>query len=229
VGRWVLDGGNPMAGALETTIEVSRMLTVVGHYGEGQRWTRLPEAEAEGEYLSANFGAQSVTAEGTEIEALLRARLRPPPQLMHFACHGTSADGANALVINDGALLPEYVFERCKAGSEYRPFVFLNACRGGAAQTQLARYGGFAATLLRAGCRGFIGPLWDVNDKIALEVATTFYSEVAAGVTPAEILRSIRAGYVDVDGRPDPPSTLLAYVYYGHPAALITGIHKKPS
>ncbi len=227
VGRWILDPPNDVPMAPSAEITVDNVAAVVGEYAETPRWDRLPQAEAEGTFLADQFGATYRSADGKTIEGLFKRSLRNPPQLMHFACHGTSGQQGNALLSNDGTEFYDFMFEASAAGREDRPFVFLNACRVGAADEALTQYGGFAATFLRSGFTGFIGPLWDVDDTIAHEIATSFYKRAADGESPSEILRSVRANFVEHEGQDDPPTTYMAYVYYGHPAATITGLRRK--
>ena len=234
VGRWILDPRNHIAMPDTVDFRVDNVAAVIGEYdpmemkkGAGT-WKRLPEAEAEGEFLQKKFGAASLSAEAATVNQLLARKLDPPPQLLHFACHGTSMPGSTALIANDGTTIPDIVFEQSIAGREDRPFIFLNACRVGAAAEAANQYGGFAGSFLRAGSTGFIGPLWEVDDTLAKDIATDFYQSIASGISPAEVLRRTRAKFADAgDGQPDPPSTYMAYVYYGHPATLITGVRRE--
>ena len=227
VGRWILDPDADIPIPPYVDLHVDNMVAIIGEYGDLGSWPRLPQAEAEGAFLRDEYGARYLSAVDTDIERLLNGSLRPSAQMMHFACHGKAESGSNALLMNDGREIGDHVFELSAAGRDDRPFVFLNACRVGAASSELNQYGGFAAAFLRSGCTGFVGPLWEVDDKVAHEIAVTFYASLAKGEAPAEALRATRAKFVDVEGVPDPPSTYMAYVYYGHPNATISGLRKK--
>ena len=225
VGRWILTSSHcvPLPGEID--LYVDRMATVVGEYEPSSGLSRLPSAEAEGEFLRQKLDAHFVEAWDRDVDRVLNADLSQPVQLIHFACHGDSNIlGTNALYMNDGAELLEFAIEGSDAGKEYHPLVFLNACRVGAGEQQLNQYGGFAGAFLRASYRGFIGPLWAVDDVVARDIAESFYKRLAAGEGPAEILRSVRARFVATDADPSPPSTYLAYVFYGHPAMTVTGL-----
>ena len=227
VGRWILgEPGDPLLSP-SIDLRVKHLAAVVGEYPEGGLMDTLDEAEAEGELLKKTYMAEYRSATEEEIVNLFDRLVARQPQLMHFACHGKSDSSGNALVANDGREIPDYAFRNTEAGRVDRPFVFLNACRVGRASEVLNRYGGFAATFVRSGCRGFIGPLWEVDDVVARELATRFYEGVAQGVGPAELLRRERARFIREEGHTgiDPPTTLTAYVYYGHPDATISGIH----
>lgn len=80
----------------------------------------------------------------------------------------------------------------------------------------LGSYGGMAAAFLNEGFRGFVAPLWAVNDRLAHKIALKFYEKTLDDQEPvSEALRSLRTDY-DPD-KPMPSSTPLAYVFYGHP------------
>ena len=232
VGRWILDPRNHIEMPPSTRFRVDNVAAVIGEYDPMEMkkgtWKRLPEAEAEGQFLRDRYGAAPLSAERETVSQLLARKVDPPPQLVHFACHGTSMPGSTALIANDGTTIPDIVFERSVAGREDRPFIFLNACRVGAAAEAANQYGGFAGSFLRAGSTGFIGPLWEVDDTVAKDIATDFYDSIARGEGPAEILRRTRAQFVDAGAdATDPPSTYMAYVYYGHPATMITGVRRE--
>ncbi|MCB0993322.1 MAG: CHAT domain-containing protein, partial [Acidimicrobiales bacterium] len=225
VGRWILDDVHCTPMADQLTVDIDRIATVVGEYQPTSGLARLPLAEEEGQYLRDQLGATYVSATADEVDIVLGARLRDPFQILHFACHGNVTPlGMNALYMNNGKELLHFAIEASAAGREYRPLVFLNACRVGAGQSQLNQYGGFAGSFLRAGYSGFIGPLWAVDDTVAHEVATDFYSGLATENRPAEILRTIRTRFVATDEVQAPPSTYLAYVYYGHPDLALNGV-----
>ena len=225
VGRWILGQSHCTPLPASVDLDVDRMAAVVAKYEPTSGLSRLPSAEAEGDFLRDHLDAYYVEAWDTDVDRVLNASLRQPVQLIHFACHGDSnVLGTNALFMNDGAELLEFAIEGSDAGKEYHPFVFLNACRVGAGEKQLNQYGGFAGAFLRASYHGFVGPLWAVDDVVAHDIATGFYRRLAAGDGPAEILRSVRARFVATDDDPSPPSTYLAYVFYGHPAMTVTGL-----
>lgn len=70
-----------------------------------------------------------------------------------------------------------------------------------------------------------MAPLWSVKDDIAGQIALKFYQRAfgdgaTPGVPVGEIMRQLRAEY---DGEAEPVyTTTLAYVFYGHPALLLS-------
>jgi hypothetical protein len=84
----------------------------------------------------------------------------------------------------------------------------------------LGDMGGFPGNCLKGGFGGVLGALWEVDDRVAKDVALEFWRRAmpASGKPEpvAAILRDLRAKYV-VDPATVPIATYLAYVYYGHP------------
>ncbi|MEO0492637.1 MAG: CHAT domain-containing protein [Actinomycetota bacterium] len=219
LGRWPLHPRRDVPLPTDLDLEVTHLSAIIGVYKK--RFPKLEWAEAEGEWLRDRYGARFEVAEREAIHDLLHGRRRTPSKLLHFACHGRSEGGVASIVTVDDSEITESTFRRSTAVEKHRPFVFLNACRGGATGEHLSQYGGFASSFVRSGCTGFIGPLWDVNDTVAHEIATSFYDLASEGVGPAEIMRRVRNRLVA-----DAPAriTYLAYVYYGHPSATLSGL-----
>ena len=72
---------------------------------------------------------------------------------------------------------------------------------------------GFPGHFVGVGARGFIAPLWIVDDHQAFELAKRFYHSVLDNDVPVgQALQEERARY-----QADGPTTPLAYVYYGNP------------
>ena len=98
-----------------------------------------------------------------------------------------------------------------------RPLIFLNACEVGRPGAGLAAVGGFAASFIASDAGAVIAPLWAVDDRVAHQVAVTFYDTVKKKpVTPfADLLRDLRAKAY-ADGGED---SYAAYCFYGDPHA----------
>jgi CHAT domain-containing protein len=132
---------------------------------------------------------------------------------------GTNPPAA-VLYLSDGKTFSSTLFLDSDLGRASKPFLFLNACKVGAAITQLGDYAGFAGDCLRAGFSGVLAPLWSVEDGIAHGIAEEFYKatlpESGDARPVAEVLTGIRARYA-ADPVTARHSTYLAYVFYGHP------------
>jgi CHAT domain-containing protein len=123
-------------------------------------------------------------------------------------------------VLKDGTRLNGMILKNRKLLKDRQPLVFMNACELGYSTRTLADYGGMAGACLCSGSRGFIAPLWSVDDKIACEIAVDFYNDTIEGkIEVAEVMRRLRSRF---DPKADnPEATYLAYTYYGHPKLVL--------
>ena len=214
MGRW-LEDPNVMLPPMPA-LEVKRLTAVASEYGltSGQR--KLVEAMAEQRTLCDQWGAIPLDATAAEMEAMVTGT-KIAGHLVHFAVHGYSDPAANnqSLLLADKSQLPASAMTgayTCGATPRFS-FVFLNACQVGTPGRSLGHAGGFPGVLVRGGTCGFIAPLWDVHDDIARAMAETFYRNTfTEGTSVGAALCAARKGY-DNDS-----TTLLAYIYYGHPA-----------
>lgn len=150
--------------------------------------------------------------------------LRGGFQVLHIATHGNfnreDADRSE-LVLIDAALTPGDLQGRLLRGiRRSRPLVFLNACHGAQTAFGLTGLGGWADKMFKeAGVSAFVGALWEVNDKLAVEFSRTFYSNLVAGKTLGEALRTARTHVRELNAA---NPTWLAYTLYGDPNAKVT-------
>jgi CHAT domain-containing protein len=230
VGRWLpprprARGQERPAQPPAVKVDVGHMAVVTGDYLAMNGTRPLPEAQAEGDALTGRYDAVRLTATWEDLDRLLRNCVEKEGrqvdiELMHFACHGQvdlSNPANNGIVLNSGhAKLDPTTALGCEIGEATQPFVFMNACEVGMADETLGSYGGLAGSFLNEGFRGFVAPLWAVNDKLAHQLALKFYEQTLAGGEPvSEAMRALRVEYDP--GAQMPSATPLAYVYYGHP------------
>jgi hypothetical protein len=140
----------------------------------------------------------------------------PPRNVIHFICHGKSAL-LQTLDLNEPDTLDcseVLTLEGFHAAFKDGPMAFLNACEVGGQVLALDGVGGFANSFIELGASAVVAPLWPVQDKIALEVTQTFYTQALAGVPFAEIMMQIRAQAYEkaID-------SYAAYCFYGDPMA----------
>ena len=237
LGRWRPAGPDTPSGVRRPStrpaesISVKQLAVVVGEYGPATGMRALPQAIEEGKVLTTTYPSVWVKGTDTDVAALLRGVLtdRGSPvsaQVLHVAAHGEADPGAP---LNTGVVLSDstvHIDESIVLGSEFArtaaPFVFLNCCQVASDAGGSLLEGGLAAAFLEAGARGFIAPLWSVNDQVAKDTAVRFYQEVVTGKRPVgEVVRELRARFNEFPQRDQP--TPLAYVYYGHPGLLLTG------
>lgn len=228
MGRWILGRSGPPLPPLER-LDVRSMAVVVGDYGHVIRWRELPFAIEEGEALVRAYRALPLPARLDELDALFEARLSEGDfpkgaEAVHFACHGRGSPAqlpAAAIILEpDGRALSPFGVRATALGRDFTPFVFMNACQVGTAGDVLAEYAGFAGAFLRAGARGFLAPLWSVDDKVANELALELYEKAFAGQPVAEIVREYRCR-ADLAPGSITESTWLSYIFYGHPRLLL--------
>lgn len=221
MGRWILSGRTLMPPAV--TVPVNQIFAMAGEYKVDNNQVPLPNAKKERAFLVKNYKAKGLKATVNDLEGVLTVKQKA--NLLHFAVHGISNPEADnqRLILNDGSRIPASSF-----GVAYVPgdeptysVVFLNACQVGVPGVSLGQTSGFPGEMLNSGVQGFIAPLWNVDDAIALQIAQTFYrltmplesdEPQRQAVTLGDALRQIRLMY---DNTGD--MTCMAYVYYGHP------------
>lgn len=224
LGRWPLDHSELQP---SPRIEVQHMAAVVGDYAARSGWRKLQQAMEEGAQIVQRYQAVQLAADAPQIKKLLTARLGDVDpghgaEAVHFACHGEAMQQHAldaAVILGDGMRLSPLVFANAPLGKRSSPFLFMNACQVGKAGELLASFSGFAGEAIKGGFRGFLAPLWSVEDQLARDIALGFYEQVfgdadRAPRPVAEVLREMRARFADTE-----PNSLtrLAYVFYGHP------------
>ncbi len=211
VGRWLLGQRRPPLPP-PMSVSVGGFAAVSGVY-QLPGWQRLFDAEAEAADLVRVHQATPVDATTLGILDLLRGR--PAADVIHFAVHGTyeAEQAMDGLILVDGSALDALAVRGTPLHGH--PFVFLNACQVGRGNQLLGDHAGLAAAFLFAGAAGVIAPLWQIDDRIARDIAIRFYERALRGEAPAEILRTERAAFRDTPETTS--STYLAYQFFGHP------------
>jgi CHAT domain/Ternary complex associated domain 7 len=228
VGRWTpltrrLVTGDVPASPPASTVDATEMAVIIGNYQGAQGIAELPNAVAEGNEIATDYGALALQVSHTDVKALMSGQLQRhgktfAPTVIHFAGHGHT-DVANpqftGLVLTGGYRLDPLVIRGFRLVEQQRPFVFLNACEAGVGGETLTKLGGLVGAFLAEKARGFVAPLWKVDDVEASLIALEFYRRTFEdGQTVGEAMREIRRRYT-----PDSTSaTALAYVFYGNPA-----------
>lgn len=232
IGRWLVSrrtrlGEERPVMPPPDAMTVPTMAVVVGDYETSA--LRLKGALAECDELIERFGALRVGITADEISDLVANRLQKDgapyaPALVHFALHGQVSStqqqfvGLKVGAKGEGLLRPSTVREAELTGTN-EPFVFLNACQVGAAMTTLGTMGGLVSSFVIGGARGVIGPLWDVDDGLAKELSSGFYTDVLERAVPVgEAVRRVRDQFGSTAVH---TSTPLAYVFYGHPGLVL--------
>lgn len=143
--------------------------------------------------------------------------------VLHIAAHG-SFDAAmpnnSGISLTGGPLRPSDLYARF-GGARARPLIFINACHGARAEFAFTGLGGWADRLVRQSrVAAFIGAAWEVNDRLALLFAETFYTALLR--ERRTIGESFQLAREQIRAAEPSNSTWLAYVLYADPSASVT-------
>jgi len=228
VGRWVPPvrrrrGPDRPAVPPAARVDADAVAVVIGDYAADTKIRNLPHAIEEGKAIALRYHGLPLLASEGDVDRLMTGALERDgaayaPTVVHFASHGqvsTTQQQYTGILLSGGRRLDLLTVEGSQLGAASAPFVFLNACQVGTASTVLSTYGGLAGAFLGTGCRGFLAPLWNVDDEVAKSIALDFYRRTLGdGLPVGEAVRQIRAGFGTGQAG---TATPLAYVFYGHP------------
>ncbi|MGW0335967.1 NACHT N-terminal Helical domain 1-containing protein [Streptomyces sp. NPDC003011] len=159
----------------------------------------------------------------TERAALTRLIEGGGVGLLHFACHNAFGPGGSRVTMADGPFDPIDLSFAAELRSlrDNHPLVFFNACRSAGEIDWFGADLGWAQQFLRAGAGAFIGTLWPVRSRSALQFSEAFYDQLIAGRQPlGRATLAARQAIRDQHGDP----TWLAYAVYGSPAATVSQV-----
>lgn len=152
--------------------------------------------------------------------------------VLHFACHGESADKAvltakllmegnpniDGSTREDGLSADQVKVNLRMATDRPRSLVFLNSCQTGRGGRGIAGVSGFADSFIRPlsghGAAVFVGALWSIETTLAENFAKTFYGALKSGDTLVDAVAAARAAC-----KQQGDFTWLAYTIFGHPLA----------
>jgi pimeloyl-ACP methyl ester carboxylesterase len=211
IARWKADRDLP------DPIVVSEFHVVAPSYENETK--KLPAADLEANELVARFRAKRVTpGKRKQVLKLLKSKNL---QVLHFSGHGKFGETPNDSTISlldtplDLIDLNSAAFADADDPHD-PPLVFLNACEVGEQGWSLTQIGGWAEAFCMAGCAGFVGPYWAVNDTVARKAALLFYGKLQEGATVGEAMREVRRQFTaDEEHRYHP--TWLAYTLHCQP------------
>ncbi|GII83920.1 hypothetical protein Ssi03_19100 [Sphaerisporangium siamense] len=191
----------------------------------------LPNVPAEVRLLQARLPrpvllaepAPGLPAEGVATKANVLAHL-PGAGIAHFACHGHAdpADPSQSrLLLHDHEQDPLSVAGLAPVALDHARLAYLSAC--GTAVTTVASLSDeaihLASAFQLAGFPHVIGTLWEINDRIAVEITGAFYAALDAGAGVLDTGLAAHALHRAVrtvrDRFPSAPSLWAAHVHAG--------------
>lgn len=190
---------------------------------DGHDLVPVPGGSVEARRVARYSGPGGLTLTGTEAtEARTKGMDLSRFDVLHFATHGLLSDRdprRSALLLGSGGTRGEDGFLQAREIALLRldaDLVVLSACR--TARGRMAGGGvgveSLAEAFFLAGARSVVGTLWNVEDRSALRLMTSFYRHLAEGRGKAEALRAAKLEALS-DG--NPPSDWAGFVLLGEP------------
>ncbi|MEV5875563.1 sigma-70 family RNA polymerase sigma factor [Streptomyces sp. NPDC052101] len=166
--------------------------------------------------LGTTVSDAGVLTDGAALTALIEGG---HAGLLHFACHNAFTGTGSCVTMADGPFDPIELASAVQLRTlrPHRPLVFFNACRSAGEIEWFGESLGWAPQFLNAGAGAFVGTLWPVRSRSALQFAETFYDQLITRRQPLG-KASLLARQTTRDQHAGDP-TWLAYAVYGSPAA----------
>ncbi|MEU6481069.1 CHAT domain-containing protein [Streptomyces sp. NPDC047017] len=169
-------------------------------------------------------GAPRPGSVGTPTTAAVLARL-PQCAIAHFACHGASDrtdPSRSRLLLHDHATTPLTVSELAQVDLAHAQLAYLSACNTAdpGSLDLLDESIHLTSAFQLAGFPHVVGTLWPINDRLAAEIAESFYTHLAPGQPgnpdPAQAAAALHHTIRAVRDRyPATPSLWAAYLHAG--------------
>lgn len=164
----------------------------------GPDFPALPHAATEIGDIERHFPQVDVTVV-TGKSATPQAYLRSQPakfSYIHFAAHGTSSETTpleSAVILSrEGESFKLYGRDVVKFPLQ-GALVTISACQGVGSRSYSGEgLVGLSWAFLRAGARGVIAALWEVDDASTATLMDRLYEQLSKGVAPAEALRNAK-------------------------------------
>jgi hypothetical protein len=212
----VISSYTPTARALRapTAGTGAGLLVVAMPETEGER--SLPYARREAAAVAAAGPARTLIAGEATRDAVVAA-LRDH-ESVHFACHAVSdaeQPSRSSLLVHDHRERPLTLLDVSRLELPAARLAYLSACHTARGPTRLADEAlHITGAFHLAGYSSVVGTLWQVNDRIASEVAADFHTRWRA--EPGDPAAALHRCVHELRRRfPRTPSLWSAYVHYG--------------
>lgn len=196
---------------------IRRVLFVADGLGD------LPSAAVEARTLAESLGEHKIectvlSGADTAVSAVVEELANGEYDLLHFSGHVQVIENTTeaALVLHGGELLDHDTIEALLAGVA-PPVVFINGCASAEPLSNLC------SSFMKTGSKVVIGLLYEVPDRIALDVARSFYDRLINRKQPAgaALRESRRSAHKRNAG------VWTSFVLYGNPWASV-GVLEEP-
>ncbi len=194
------------AARFELRAAATERVVVVSASASGQKSEALPVAASEGDAIAGFFPATSVSRAATPAEFL---EVAANATIIHFGGHTApeNSDAAPRSLLLGGdeearVSIPAVIASRLT----HLRLAYLAACATDVGPIMKSEGSlTLARAFFAAGVPVVIGTLWSVDDAIAGEMTTLFYSHLRNGWSPAEALRRSQVALLSrhADGRRD--------------------------
>ena len=175
---------------------------------------RSPAIADEARALARLMPGTQIMLGGEATSTRLRGAL-PGPAVLHLACHGLYRPANplfSALQLADRWVSAAEILDLDLGGA----LVTLSACESGRPSVDTAEPVGLAWAFLAAGASGVIVSQWIVDDATATTLMSAMYTNLAAGLAPAEALRRAQLGTAAESPH---PYRWAPFVYVASPSA----------
>ncbi len=218
--RWMLAGNQP-----SKVIEVRQLATVNG--GRADPHGMLIHADEEVERIRRlaedhpRIVDKSLAPESAGVGQLKTLLEAGGLGLLHIVAHGEfdSEDPDDAAIVlaheqrfRSSEILGPIATEIGRS----RPLVFFNVCHSGLQAVTLTGLGGWGQALVEAGCGGFVGHRWAIDDRHASRLVEVFYRELEERQGLGNAMRIARRELAK-----DSLLASLAPMVYGSPQAIV--------
>ena len=184
----------------------ARVLLIGDPVSSSSDFPPLPQAAVEMRRVERYFPAKNITVFSGR-DATPEAYLHSKPaqfSYIHFVAHGTSSElrplESSVVLTRQGDSFKLYGRDIVRLPLK-ATLVTISACSGiGSRNYSAEGIVGLSWAFLRAGARGVIAALWEVDDASTATLMDSLYAQISAGKDPAVALRNAKLELLHSDG-----------------------------
>ena len=198
----------------------ARLLLIGDPVSPSDEFPRLPQAAVEIREIEKHFSAQDTTAFSGS-RATPTAYLKSDPgqfAYIHFVAHATSSElrplESSVVLSDQGDAFKLYGRDIVRLPLS-ATLVTISACSGvGSRNYSEEGIVGLSWAFLRAGARGVVAALWEVDDASTANLMDGLYAQISMGKDPAVALRDAKLALLHSDGVYRKPFYWAPFQYY---------------